>query len=132
LTKSVDQEAAATIAVDGAFDDLVKEGADRLLWRQGRLEVGDALARRSFGIALQYLAEQRTLIAESVVKAGAGNAHAGGEIAHRGRLIAVAPEAVHRRIERACLIKLPRPRHRPSSRRSQIASAPSHVLEQTL
>ena len=56
--RSVDQEAAATIAFDGAFDDLVKEGADRLLWRQGRLEAGDALARRSFGIALQYLAEK--------------------------------------------------------------------------
>jgi hypothetical protein len=32
--RSVDQEAAALIAVDGAFDDLAKKGTDRLLWRQ--------------------------------------------------------------------------------------------------
>src|SRR6267378_581201 len=59
-------------------------------------------------IALDRLEEQLLLVAESRVQAGRIDVHRGGEVAHRRRLVAVAPENVDRALERGFAIELAR------------------------
>src|SRR5262249_41743710 len=109
-------ETAAPIPrIERAFDNLAEKGAHRLLWRQRRLEPGNALARRPFRIVLERLAEQRTLITERIVKAGASDPHARRQIAPRARCVPVPPEAIDCGIERGLFIDLTRSRNRRPS-----------------
>src|SRR5258707_12654477 len=56
---------------------------------------------------------QRSLVAEGIVEAGAGDPHALGEIPHRRLFETLRPEAVHRRLQHGRLIELSRSCHRP-------------------
>jgi hypothetical protein len=51
-------------------------------------------------VAAQRLDEQLLLVAEGVVQAGRADAELGGQIAHRGRLVAAAPEQPDRLVQR--------------------------------
>src|SRR5467141_2293733 len=59
-------------------------------------------------VALDRLEEQLLLVAESRVEAGRVDAHGGGEVAHRRRLVAVAPENIDGALERSFAIELAR------------------------
>src|SRR5467141_115828 len=59
-------------------------------------------------VALDRLEEQLLLVAESRIKAGRIDVHRGGEVAHRRRLVAVAPENVDGALERRVAIELAR------------------------
>src|SRR6267143_1836934 len=59
-------------------------------------------------VALDRLEEQLLLVAESRVQAGRVDAHGGGEVAHRRRLVAMAPENIDGALERSFAIELAR------------------------
>src|SRR3546814_16385977 len=54
---------------------------------------------------------QRALVAEGIVKTGAGDPGLLGQVANRGAVVAVLPETLHRRIEDGCFVEFSRPRH---------------------
>src|SRR5205823_1756825 len=59
-------------------------------------------------VALDRLEEQLLLVAESGIQAGRVDAHGPGEVAHRRRLVAVAPEDVDGALERGFAVELAR------------------------
>src|SRR6266446_1257202 len=103
------QQAAARMTRAGELaGGLAQHPADGLLRRRRLVEgLGQALAPLLL-VALDRLEEQLLLVAESRVEAGRVDAHGGGEIAHRRRFIAVAPENVDRALERRVAIELTR------------------------
>src|ERR1700741_3765533 len=75
---------------------------------------------------------QRPLVAEGVVKAGAGNTHPSGEVAHRRLLEALRPEAVHRRLQHGRLVELSRSRHRPPRASGTAVPLSSYSVDKVL
>src|SRR5256712_3817962 len=87
---------------------ILQHPVDGLLRRRRLVEdLGHALAPLLL-VALYRLEEQLLLVAESRVEAGRVDAHGGGEVAHRRRLVAVAPENIDGLLERGVAIELAR------------------------
>jgi hypothetical protein len=69
------------------------------------LKPRDALTHHACRIAFKGAREQRSLVAERIVKAGALDTHVLGQISDRRRLQAAAPEAGDGGIESLVLIE---------------------------
>jgi hypothetical protein len=89
----------------GTLDRILNEGSDGRLGVMLALEPCDALAHRARRITLKGAREQRSLVAERIVKAGALDTHVLGQISDRRRPQAAAPEAGDGGIESLVLIE---------------------------
>ncbi len=95
VERRIDQQAALAVAVgEGPLDDLGKKSPDGLFRPAVTLQPGDAFAHRAVGVAGKCGDKQGALAAIGIVEAGAADAHAFGEVAHRGRLVAARPETI--------------------------------------
>src|SRR6266480_1767602 len=103
------QQAAARMARAGELaSGILQHPVDGLLRRRRLVEdLGHALAPLLL-VALDRLEEQLLLVAESGVEAGRVDIHGGSEVAHRRRLVAVAPENIDGLLERGFAIELAR------------------------
>src|SRR3546814_18515586 len=80
------------------------------------LETADPVAEALRQVMVQRPPVQRALVAEGIVKTGAGDPGLLGQVANRGAVVAVLPETLHRRIEDGCFVEFSRPRHGALSR----------------
>ena len=81
-------------ALEEGFEDCVRGGLG-----EGALDMGAG----AVGVAVESLEEERLLVAEGGVEAGAVNAHRLGEVGERGAFVAFFPEDAHGGIERRIL-----------------------------
>ncbi len=93
-----------------ALDRAEEKCPDRRLGRQRVLERA-ASPSGFIEIVVERPTEERAFVGKGVIEAGAGDRHAGGEVAHGGRLVAGLPETGDRLVENRGLVKLALPRH---------------------
>jgi hypothetical protein len=108
----IHEQAATPLPVgEGPVDDFSEERPDGLSRPAARLETGDTLARRTVGVTLQGGGKEGTLAAVGVVEAGTTDSHLRGEVAHRGRLVPVLPEAIDGPLDGLVFVELSQSSH---------------------